>query len=437
MTDLFEHVATENLDDVRPLAERLRPGKLAELLGQERLTAEGSFLFEAIREDRVPSLILSGPPGCGKTSLAHVIAEQSRGHFEPFSAVLGGVKDVRRILEEARLRRLRTGQRTLLFVDEIHRFNKSQQDAFLPHVENGEIILIGATTENPSFSINNALLSRCKTLVLQPLSSDAIILLLERALSQEMSARDCSLDPEVLDAIARGADGDGRKAISILEDILGWASATGCEVVGEAELEHILKETPVRYDRRDAHYDLASAMIKSMRGSDPDAALYYMCRMLEGGEDPLFILRRIVIFASEDVGTADPRALQVAVSAMQAFQWLGLPEGAIPMAQALVHCATSPKSNASYLALRKAQGAARNYRTAAPPKHLLNAPTPWMKEEGYGKGYRYPHDEPGGYASGVQYLPEELKQERFYEPTERGYEAYIRERLRVWRGENE
>ena len=436
MSDLFEQAALKQLEDVRPLAERLRPRHLTDVVGQDRLTREGSFLAEAIREDRVPSLILSGPPGCGKTSLAHVISEQTKAHFEPFSAVLGGVKDVRRILEEAGKRRLRTGQRTILFVDEIHRFNKAQQDAFLPHVENGEITLIGATTENPSFSINNALLSRCKTLVFQPLDEGAAQELIRRALDSEVGVSGAQVDFEdgVVEAISKSCHGDGRKALSMLEDIVDWALSVDQSRVAVDDLDKVVREGPVRYDRTEAHYDLASAMIKSMRGSDPDAGLFYMCRMLDGGEDPLFILRRIIIFASEDVGMADPRALQVAVSALQAFQFIGLPEGAIPMAQAVVHCATSPKSNGSYAGLRKAQQAVRKHPQAPPPKHLLNAPTPWMKEQGYGAGYRYPHDEAGGVAKGVKYLPDVLGDERFYEPTDRGYEAYVKGRMEEWRG---
>ena len=438
MRDLFESVDMAEMEDVRPLAERQRPIRLDDLVGQDSITRSGGFLAEAISKDRVPSLILCGPPGCGKTSLATVISHQTRAHFEPFSAVLGGVKDVRRIVEDAQKRRMRTGQRTILFVDEIHRFNKAQQDAFLPHVENGEITLIGATTENPSFSINSALLSRCKTLVLSPLEPESVRELLTRALQEEREeGRDLPDCPEeVLNWIAHCAGGDGRRALSLLDEIVQWAVHTGMAVL---DLEQIQSEWtdggPMNYDRSEAHYDFASALIKSMRGSDPDASLFYMCRMLEGGEDPLFLLRRLVIFASEDIGMADPRALQVVTAALQAFQFVGLPEGAIPLAQAVVHCATSPKSNGSYKGLRQAQRAVRDYPLAAPPKHLLNAPTSWMKKEGYGKGYRYPHDEEGGVARGVTYLPDELAGKRFYEPTERGYEAYVRERLRDWRGE--
>lgn len=436
MSDLFENLEGKTGEETRPLAERMRPTILEELAGQVGLTAAGSFLAEAIREDRVPSLLLWGPPGCGKTSLAHVISVATRAHFEPFSAVLGGVKDIRRIIEEARLRKLRTAQRTILFVDEIHRFNKSQQDAFLPHVESGAITLIGATTENPSFSINNALLSRCRTLVLESLTEEAVLTLLERALADENGCASSyvHVDLPSLKSIAVIAQGDGRRALGILEEVVEWALGIELTEVGEEDLKRVLSDPALHYDRGDAHYNLVSAFIKSMRGSDPDAALYYMCRMLEGGEDPLFLMRRVIVFASEDIGTADPRALQVAVAALQAFQIIGLPEGAIPMAQAVVHCATSPKSNASYKALREAQETVRTAPNAPPPKHLLNAPTALMKKQGYGAGYRYPHDEEDGFAQGVKYLPDELAGRRFYVPTDRGYEAYIRERLQRWRG---
>jgi putative ATPase len=438
LKDLFDHAGEKQTQANAPLADRMRPLVLAEIVGQARIVEEGGFLAEAIREDRVPSLLLWGPPGSGKTTLGHVIAAASAAHFEPFSAVLGGVKEVRVIVEAARQRTGMHGRRTLLFVDEIHRFNKAQQDAFLPHVESGAITLIGATTENPGFTINNALLSRCRLLTFEPIGPEALMTLADRALDDDergLGGLDLSLQPEARELLVRLSGGDGRRTLNLLEQAALWTVGRGDDVIRIEAVEEAMAGRVLRHDRGgDAHYDVTSAFIKSMRGSDPDAALYYMCRMLDAGEDPRFIFRRLLVFASEDIGNGDPRALQVAVAASQAFEVIGLPEGAIPLAQAVTYCASAPKSNASYMGLRRAQKAVREVGDAEVPLHLRNAPTAIAKGQGHGKDYVYPHDQPGGFVPGVQYLPDALKGERFYDPSGIGYERYIRERLDEWRG---
>ncbi|GMV40491.1 MAG: ATPase AAA [Myxococcales bacterium] len=434
MADLLDHLEAERRREAAPLADRMRPRSLEELLGHERVLGRHRFLAAAIRADRLPSMILWGPPGSGKTSLAHVIAHSTRAHFEPFSAVLGGVKEVREIIAAARQRLRADGRRTLLFIDEIHRFNKAQQDAFLPHVEAGTVVLIGATTENPSFALTAALLSRCRVVTLEPLGAEAIARLLRRALDDEergIGRMDLEAGDAVLCAIARTADGDARRALNLLEQAAGFANG----VIDDACVEEAVAAQPLRYDRAgDQHYDVVSAFIKSMRGSDPDAAMYWMVRMLDAGEDPRFILRRIVIFAAEDVGNADPRALQVATAALSAFELVGLPEGAIPIAQAVTYCATAPKSNASYLALGEARRVVREAGSLEVPAHLRNAPTALAKQLGHGQGYRYPHDAPGGWVPD-HYLPDALRGTRLYEPRGYGYEKYIKERLDRWRTE--
>ena len=432
--DLFNLSDDETADS--PLADRMRPRTLDEIVGQEEPLSEGGFLREAVANDRVPSLIFWGPPGCGKTTLACVIANRTEAVFEPFSAVLGGIKEVRIIVARAKTRRA-SGRRTILFVDEIHRFNKAQQDGFLPHVERGVVTLIGATTENPGFSINNALLSRCRVVKLEPLGAPALEKLLTRALDDQergLGELELKADPRFIRLVADVADGDARRALNLLEQAAQHAIHLETKELEPALLKTVLERAPHRYDRQgDAHYDTVSAFIKSMRGSDPDAALYYAARMLDSGEDPLFLLRRVLIFASEDVGNADPRALQVALAAHQAFERLGLPEGVLPLAQAITYCATAPKSNASYNAWNEAKKDVQTTGSLEIPLHLRNAPIELMKQLGHGKGYQYPHDHTGHFVD-ERYLPDELENRHYYQPTGQGYERYIVQRLEQWRG---
>jgi putative ATPase len=433
--DLFDRAA----EGRAPLPERMRPRSLDEVVGQAHLLGPDKLLARAIRDDRVPSMILWGPPGTGKTTLARVIAHDTQATFVPFSAVMGGVPELRKLLAAAHERH-RMGRRTLLFIDEIHRFNKAQQDALLPHVEGGTVVLIGATTENPSFAVNAALLSRSRTLRLEPLTVEDTVLLLRRALTDRergLGALDTEADADALEALASGARGDARRALEGLEVAAQHAQGEGRRALTLADVEQALATPHLLYDKSgEEHYNVVSAFIKSMRGSDPDAAVYWMMRMLEAGEDPLFVLRRMVIFASEDIGNADPRALQVAVAADQAFQRLGMPEGMFPLAQACTYLASAPKSNASYRAWTAAQKDVQTQGALPVPMKLRNAPTRAMKTWGYGEGYRYPHDE-GGVVEGETYLPEALEGRRYYQPADAGLEARIRERLARLRGRPE
>jgi len=421
-----------------PLADRMRPRSLAEVVGQQALVGDGRWLAQAVASDRVPSLILWGPPGSGKTTLAHVISRTTRAEFVAFSAVLGGVAEVRAVVAAARERRAHQGRRTLLFVDEIHRFNRSQQDAFLPHVEDGTVTLIGATTENPSFAVNAAVLSRCKVLRLEALSDPELITLIERALADPergVGGLGVAATPEAIALIAAAARGDARRALNLLETCLGLLAEPaepGAPIVLEVGVvERAVGEPTLLYDKHgEEHHDVVSALIKSMRGSDPDAAVYWLMRMLEAGDDPLFLLRRMIIFASEDVGNADPRALDVAVNADLAYRRLGLPEGIYPLAQACLYLSTCPKSGAVGRAFTAARAEIAQTGALPVPKRLRNAATTLLAREGYGAGYQYPHDHPEGYVPGETYLPELLVGRRFYHPTQHGLEQAIGERLR-------
>jgi putative ATPase len=418
-----------------PLAHRMRPLTLAELHGHEAVLGERKPLRAWIEADRVPSLILWGPPGCGKTTLARIIAARTAARFESLSAVLSGVREIKEIAERAREARL-SRSKTLLFVDEIHRFNKAQQDALLPHVEDGTLTLIGATTENPSFELNSALLSRARVIRLEALAPEAIESLLRRALSDPVrgygGGKAPQLSDEALRWLARTADGDARKALTALETLAPAATASAEPLsAAEAEraLESALRRQPIRYDKNgEEHHNVVSAFIKSLRDSDPHAGLYYLARMLEGGEDPLFIVRRMVILASEDIGNADPRALQVALAVKDAVDFVGMPEARISLAQAVTYLALAPKSNASYRGICEALEEVRSSGALPVPLHLRNGVTGLMRREGYGKGYRYAHDERGGRALQT-HLPERLLGRRFYRPTDQGLEKALGEKL--------
>ena len=426
MADLFSspNASFSNADDVRPLPDRLRPDELNQVAGQGHLTAPGTPLYRMIETGSVTSMILWGPPGCGKTTLARIVSEGSGLAFEQLSATFAGVKELRSVFESARLRRS-NGQKTLLFVDEIHRFMKSQQDALLPVIEDGTIVLIGATTENPSFELNPALLSRSQVFILKRLDDEALELLLARAEADQ--GRSLPLTNQARDVLKSLSDGDGRYALSMAEQVF----AQDRELDAEALMAMVQKRAPL-YDKSDeGHYNLISALHKSVRGSDPDAALYYFARMLDGGEDPRFIARRMTRMAVEDIGLADPTALQHCVSAWDAYERLGSPEGELALAQALVFLATAPKSTAVYAAYNAAVAAAKETGSVAPPKHILNAPTGLMKDEGYGDGYIYDPDTPESF-SGQDYFPEETGRLSFYNPVGRGFERDIQKRLAYW-----
>ena len=417
-----------------PLAERMRPRALFDVVGQGHLVGEDGILTKLLARGRVPSLILWGPPGSGKTTIADALSRVLDMRFARMSAVLSGVKDLRAVIDEAKKARI-TGRRTLLFLDEIHRFNKAQQDALLPHVEDGTVTLVGATTENPSFEVNAALLSRCRVLVLRALDDDVLGALVDRALAHDEVLREVGLtiDDEARAALAVAAAGDARRLLSALEvacDLASTAPATdGVRTISRAHVEQAVARRVVLYDKEgDRHYALASAFIKSMRGSDPDAAIYYAIRMLEGGEEPRFVFRRLVIFASEDVGNADPHALTVAVNAFQAFEIMGMPEGALPLTQAVTYLACAPKSNSAVTTYAAARSDVLAHPNAPVPMHIQNAPTKLMSSLGFGQGYRYPHDFDGHHVV-EEYLPEPLRGRRYYEPSESGVEARIKARL--------
>ncbi len=426
MSSLF---AAANLSDAapRPLADRIRPKSLVEVAGQEHLLGEGGALARLLTTRSLGSLIFWGPPGTGKTTVGRLLAHETNLIFIQISAIFSGVADLKKVFEEARVRR-EAGQGTLLFVDEIHRFNRAQQDSFLPVMEDGTITLIGATTENPSFELNAALLSRARVMTFQSLSADAIEQMLARA--EALESKELPLDAAARIALIMMADGDGRAALTLAEEV--WRAAKPDEVFDTAALALVVQRRAPIYDKaQEGHYNLISALHKSVRGSDPDAALYYLARMLVAGEDPLFIARRVTRMASEDIGMADPQALQIALAAKEAYDFLGSPEGELALAQAVVYVASAPKSNALYTAFKAATQLAKEHGSLMPPKVILNAPTKLMKEEGYSTGYKYDHDEPDGF-SGQNYFPDALGRVALYRPVERGFERDIKKRLEYW-----
>ena len=438
--NLFEEYQKEKLSESTPLAERLRPQTLDEIVGQSHLIGPGKVLRNMIEKDSVPSMIFWGPPGVGKTTIANVIARTTNARFINFSAVTSGIKEIKEVMSQSDENRA-FGVKTILFVDEIHRFNKAQQDAFLPFVERGSIILIGATTENPSFEVNGALLSRCKVFVLKGLTEDDLLVLLRRAVEDKrgFGGRKVLVSDDQLRALAVFSNGDARGALSTLEMvILNCEEKDGVITVSDEVIAQCTSKKSLLYDKDgEEHYNIISALHKAMRNSDPDAAVYWLARMLEGGEDPLYIARRVTRFAAEDVGLADPQALQVAVAAFQACHWIGMPECSVHLAEAVIYLSMAPKSNSSYMAYEQAKGDALKRMAEPVPLCIRNAPTKLMKEEGYGKGYKYAHDEENRIAD-LQCLPDSLAGTVYYRPTEEGIEGRIKERLRrikEWKAE--
>lgn len=425
---LFETADANNGDKMgqRPLADRLRPERLEDVVGQAHLFSGNGIITRVLEQRRVPSLILWGPPGCGKTTLARLLAQHTDLGFEQMSAIFSGIADLKKVFEQAKIRR-EQGRGTLLFVDEIHRFNKSQQDAFLPFVEDGTITLIGATTENPSFELNAALLSRCQVVVLNRLDESAIEDLLQKA--EHETGCNLPLDADARLTLKAMADGDGRFALNLAEQLLQMKTDKPLDTA--ALMKTVQRRAPVYDKAQESHYNLISALHKSVRGSDADAALYWFSRMLDGGEDPRYIARRMVRMAVEDIGLADPQALPMALAAWETYERLGSPEGELALGQALIYMATAPKSNAAYTAYGQARAAAAASGSLMPPKHILNAPTKLMKDIGYGKDYAYDHDAAQGF-SGQDYFPEGMKRPHFYNPVERGFEREIKKRIEYW-----